>query len=225
MTPTCTTHAFPPSDVPAPSAAAAGLSARALAAVLNGTTVEAATAAPDAAPGHLEQPRLAPEEAPSPRARPLATRSLRAGIVARVGTARLIVFRVGSELFAAELALVEEVVEPDEVSPLPGMPGFVLGVVHVRDRAIPVYSPAAALGVPLAAPAAALVTRRGAQLVAIGVDAAEGVLDVRLEGVRPPPFGDETVLAVVWRAGEIVTVVDWTALVDACVAGRAMEDA
>jgi len=225
MTSTRTTHASPSSGVPTLPAAAAGLSARALAAVLNDRAVEATSAALAAAPGHLERPRLAPPDAPSPRTGPPAPPSLRAGIVAGAGTARLILFRVGTELFAAELALVEEVVEPDEVDPLPGMRGSMLGVVCVRDRAIPVYSPAAALGVPLAAPAAVLVARRGPQLVAVGVDAAEGVLEVRLDALRPPPFGDETVLALAWREGEIVSVVDWMPLVDACVAGHALEGA
>jgi chemotaxis signal transduction protein len=225
MTPTRIARPFPPSGAPALSAADAGLCPRALAAVLNGTAVDAAAPALDVAPGQPEPPRAAPGEAPSSPDHPLAPPSLRAGIAAKVGTARLIVFRVGSELFAAELALVEEVVEPDGISSLPGMSGAVLGVVRVRDHSLPMYSPAAALGVPLAAPAAVLVTRRGARLVAIGVDAVEGVLEVGFDAVRPPPFGDEMVLAVVWRAGDIVTVVDWAALVDACIAGRAMEGA
>jgi chemotaxis signal transduction protein len=83
------------------------------------------------------------------------------------------------------------------------------------------YSPAAVLGVAPTSPAVALVARHGGSSVAIAVDDVEDVLEVEFASVRPVPGARDDVLLGVHRRGrDLVTLVDWDALVDGCLADR-----
>lgn len=48
-------------------------------------------------------------------------------------------FRLASERYAVETSFVREVLPLRELTPLPGTPPFVLGIVNVRGRILPVY--------------------------------------------------------------------------------------
>ena len=178
-----------------------------------------------------EQP--APESAPDEPVRPAeAVKSFADRARARSGTAELLVFRVGGELFASALGTVEEAVELPELSPLPEMPASMLGVVTLRGRMLPAYSPARPLGVTLArADAAALVFRAGERRVALAVDDVDDVMTLDLAELRSPPAtGAEretasVVLGVARRGRDLVAVLDADALVTACLTDQALETA
>jgi len=220
--------------------AAAALSPRAIAAALNGAApgplvaAQEAMAAPSAKSDMATDARQAsaagpaavgapPAAAPPERAAP--PRPLREQVQDGAGSAKLLLFRVGHERFAAELGCVEEAIEPEVVTPVAGMPEAVLGVVRVRDRLLPLYSPAAVLGTPLGAPAVALVARAGDRRVALAVDDVLDVLDVPLAEVKPAPTDGDDVIGVVRSGGDLVTVIDWEALVARCLAARFVETA
>ena len=147
----------------------------------------------------------------------------------RTGTADLLVFRVGTELFAAVLTAIEEALELPRLSHLPEMPPSMLGVISLRGRMLPAYSPARHLGVALARKdAAALVLRAGDRRVALAVDDVDDVLTVDLAGLRPPPIvageeRDAVLLGVADRGGVLVAVLDADALVTACLFDQALE--
>jgi purine-binding chemotaxis protein CheW len=142
-------------------------------------------------------------------------------VEAREGRSELLVFRVGSELFATELRAVEEAVEGVDVRAIPDAGLSMLGIFALRDRTLPMYALARVLGLPADdAPAMTLVVRPSADRVALAVDAVDDVFDVGLADVRPAPAtGDESlVLGVVWRGDELVTLLDADAVVAACLA-------
>jgi purine-binding chemotaxis protein CheW len=131
-----------------------------------------------------------------------------------------LIFRVGAELFALDLAAVEEAVELPDVHRVPEMPETMLGVFNLRERLLPVYSPARALGVPLATDTAvALVLHLAGRRIALAVDDVEDVLHVELAALRRSPVSDagEGVLLGVIRSGrDLVALVHGEALALAC---------
>jgi purine-binding chemotaxis protein CheW len=95
----------------------------------------------------------------------------------RAGVIDLLVFRVGRERFGVGLAAVDEVVAFPAVKPMPQSPATMLGLAELRETLVPVYTPAAALGLPLDDPRAMIVARtRDGRRLGIAVDEAEGVL-------------------------------------------------
>lgn len=169
-------------------------------------------------------PSLADEEELAPAVTPAM---LRDAARARKGRAELLLFRAGREIFALPLGAVEEAIESPVIASLPEMPGAMLGVFRLRERLVPTYSPAGALGVTLATPVgAALLARSGERRIALAVDDVEDVMELDLSTLRDPPVVDEIdgILLGVARFGrELVAVVDPEALISACIGGRTLE--
>jgi chemotaxis signal transduction protein len=192
-------------DAASPMPSASALAPAALAAALNGTPGAAVRAAQETAVV-------------------AAAPALRARVAARVGVEQLLLFRVGGELFAAELRAVDEAVDLDDVRPLPEVTATTVGVVKVRERLVVLYSPSALLGVAPASLAVALLTHRDGQRAAIAVDEVEDVLDVDVASVRAlAGADDEVTIGICRRGSDIVTIVDWDALVAGCLADRVAE--
>lgn len=147
----------------------------------------------------------------------------------REGQGDLLMFRIGRELFAVDLAAVEEAVALPEIHRLPEMPAAMLGAFDLRGRLTPVYSPSHVIGVPLAAAAqAALLVRAGERRLGLAVDDVEDVMQLDLRDIRESPGMDDAdgiLLGVAHHGAELVAIIDADALVAACVAANAMETA
>jgi len=154
-------------------------------------------------------------------------RPLRERVRDRTGIADLLMFRIGEELFATDLASVEEAVTLPEIHHLPEMPVAMLGAFNLRGRLTPVYSPSHVIGVPLRGVAqAALLVRSETRRLGLAVDDVEDVFQVDLATVREAPGTDDAdgiLLGVAHHGKELVAIVDAEALVAACVTGHAME--
>jgi purine-binding chemotaxis protein CheW len=147
--------------------------------------------------------------------------------VAAEPAAEVLIFRVGSERFAIDVAAIDEVIELPPIRPVPAMPPAMLGVCELRGALLPVYSPAAALNVPLGEAAAAIVARvprrhggvgGETRRVGIAVAAAEGVTVWESDGAHGLS-NDGVVLGVTARDGALVALIDAAAFVAACTAG------
>ena len=155
--------------------------------------------------------------------------AFRERVKAREGTVSLLLFRLGRELFAAELAAIEEAVETPSVHPLPEMRGALRGAFEHRGRMIALYSPATILGhsttadVPLA-----LVARAGERRIGLVVDDVEDVMHLTLEALQDPPMlghADGVLLGVARHGPALVALIDVEALLAACLFDREMETA
>ena len=138
----------------------------------------------------------------------------------RVGATELLIFRIGRERFALELKAVDEVVDAPELRVLPDATAPLLGVVALRERLVPLYAPATLLAAELETRGVALIMRWGQRRIALAADDAEDIVLVELGTLRNPPpstYDDEVVVGVLWRDGELCTVLDARALVSACV--------
>lgn len=177
--------------------------------------------APEAEPA---RPEAHAEPAPEP-AGPLPP--LRERVRQRTGVAHLLLFRVGSEWFATDLAAAEEAIELPEVHHVPEMPESMLGMFDLRGHMLPIYAPTRVLGVALrSASAATLVLRGDEQRVGIAVDDVEDVFTLDLAQLRDLPGADDAdgvVLGVARHGSDLVAVLDAAALVAACLSDRVME--
>jgi purine-binding chemotaxis protein CheW len=134
-----------------------------------------------------------------------------------------LLFRIGAELFAIDLAAVDEAIELPEVHGFPEMPGALLGVFALREHMLPVYSPAECLEVALTTDAGVVLVMRDAdgRRVGLAVDDIEDVIVLDSTMVRrsPVPDATDTLLLGVARHGtEPVALVDAASLVAACTA-------
>lgn len=145
----------------------------------------------------------------------------------RAGIAQLLLFRVGDEWFATDLAAAEEAIELPQVHHVPEMPESMLGMFDLRGSMLPIYAPTRTLGVALRSESAATIVLRGAdQRVGIAVDDVEDVFTLDLAQLRDLPGSDDAdgvVLGVARHGTDLVAVLDAEALVAACLSDRVME--
>ena len=129
---------------------------------------------------------------------------------------QIVTFRLGDELFAADIFSVERVLRYTPPTPVPNVPGWIEGVIDYQGRVVPVINlrkrfelPAA----PVPADARILVLTVEDEWVAATVD---GVLDVTvLDAARlaPPPslfrgLAASYVRGIVRRAERLVVLLD-----------------
>jgi len=139
----------------------------------------------------------------------------------RAGEQDLLVVRVARERFALPVESVDELVESPRVHTIPSSPPALLGVFPLGDRLLSLYAPDRLLGAAVGDEPVALVMRSGARILALAVDDAEDVVRVDLKDVRDAPRvgrDDDLVLGVLWRAPDLISLLDARALAAACAA-------
>ena len=146
-------------------------------------------------------------------------RPLRDRARSRTGVVELLMFRIGTERFAVELASVEEAIDLPDVHHVPEMPPAMIGVITVRGALTPVFTPDDALGVRVEHRSAALIFRSPRGRFALAIDDVDDVMTLDLAQLRDAPGvdgSDPVVLGVARNEGTIVALVDAEALVEAC---------
>ena len=140
----------------------------------------------------------------------------------------LLVFRLGSELFALDIAEVEEVVELSELREVVDARGTLAGVAECRGRLAPVYAPAPVLGVACPArPAVVLILAVSEGRMGLAVDDVEDVVAFDLAAVQRLPLRRSSIamLGVARWEKDVVTLLDGAALAAACMSGMLVEKA
>lgn len=93
---------------------------------------------------------------------------------------QLVVFRVDTQRYALPLVAVERIVRAVEVTPFPGAPHIMLGVIDVEGRVLPVFNIRRRFGLPEREIDAAnqfLIARAARRTVALVIDEAHGVIE------------------------------------------------
>ena len=104
--------------------------------------------------------------------------------------AQIVTFRLGDDLFAADINAVERVLRYQAPSPLPNVPDWIEGVIEYQGCVLPVIDLRARFGLPRVAQAnetRILVINTGSEFVATTVDAVLDVSPVDSANVAPPP--------------------------------------
>jgi purine-binding chemotaxis protein CheW len=131
---------------------------------------------------------------------------------------QIVTFRLGGDLFAADIFAVDRVLRFQEPRAIPNMPGWMEGVIDYQARVVPVVDLRKRFelqAAPVTAGTRTLVLNVEGELVAAIVDE---VLDVTQPGagkVTPPPqifrgLSGEFILGMVRRDERIVVVLDFT---------------
>ena len=122
---------------------------------------------------------------------------------------QVIAFRIGGELQACDILLVQEVVTKSAIHPLPDMPEHLLGVVRLRGELVPVVDVAPALELKLEAGRhAVLVTEVEGGRVGVAADAVSDVMRVPPGAVRPAPRGGGYLVGVARVGEQLVNLID-----------------
>jgi purine-binding chemotaxis protein CheW len=110
-------------------------------------------------------------------------------------TQSFVIFRLGKEGYALEVMRVQEVLDMQSLTEVPGGPRFLLGVINLRGHVVPVYDLRAPFGLmreekPQHAPSVLIV--EGAegdenQITGLLVDRVSDVLEFTPDDVQPPP--------------------------------------
>ncbi|MEO6444702.1 MAG: chemotaxis protein CheW [Gemmatimonadaceae bacterium] len=130
---------------------------------------------------------------------------------------RFVTFRVGSALYAVDIARVERVLRQEPTSPVPDMPPWMDGVLAYQDRILPVVDLRIRFGTPpssCAGQGRLLVISMGTQWVAAAVDQVLDVRAIAAADIAPPPemvvgLAGEFLRGVASRDGELVLILDF----------------
>lgn len=138
----------------------------------------------------------------------------------QAGNAYLIV-RAGEELFALDGATVREVTRWRALTPVPGSPALLPGVISQRGLVLPVVDLRLLMGLAATPPDRAtrlVLCQHGSVDLALLVDAVVDLADIAAADLAPPPAGLEPgragMLAAVTRhADRPLAVIDLAALI------------
>jgi purine-binding chemotaxis protein CheW len=133
-----------------------------------------------------------------------------------VESTRLVTFRLGGHLFAAEIHAVQRVLRYEVPRALPDMPDWMEGVVDYQGTMVPVIDMRRRFGLAATAPgpqARLMVCAAPGGMAAMLVDAVLDVKPVKPSDVMDPPelfrgLASEYLKGLTRRQGELVVVLD-----------------
>ncbi|MFI5244688.1 MAG: chemotaxis protein CheW [Gemmatimonadales bacterium] len=160
-------------------------------------------------------------------------------VAANVERMQLVTFRVGEELFAADVMSVERVLRYTAPRPIPNVPAWLEGVIDYRGRVVPVIDMRARFELGAATgreSARILVVAAGDDWIGAIVDGVEEVRSVPVDRLSPPPAFFKGLAKSYLRAivrpesedGAVIVVLDAAQLLTArerIVLGQAVADA
>lgn len=91
----------------------------------------------------------------------------------------LVLFILEGKRYALHLGKVHRVIQAAEITPLPGAPNIVLGVIHVEDSVIPVFNVRKRFGLPgkdLEPEDQFILAYTAKRIIGLSVDHVEGVV-------------------------------------------------
>ncbi len=136
-------------------------------------------------------------------------------------TEKYLVFSVAEEKYAVEVVRVEEVIEAYGITPVPRTPSYLLGIINLRGRIVPVLCVRRRFGFEAAVTTTdtrlvVLQVRLGEELVSLGavLDAVHGVVDISPSAIEKRPAlgnsGDQhiAVTSIAKLENELLLVLD-----------------
>lgn len=103
---------------------------------------------------------------------------------------QIVTFRLGDDLFAADIYSVERVLRYQQPTAIPNVPDWIEGVIDYQGRVVPVISLRRRFELPGVAAAnetRILVLNAGGEWIAAIVDAVLEVTSLEADGLQPPP--------------------------------------
>ena len=129
---------------------------------------------------------------------------------------KIVTFRLGDDLFAADIYSVERVLRYQQTTPVPNVPEWIEGVIDYQNRVVPVINlrrrfemPAA----PIGGDTRILIFNVGGEWIGGIVDAVLDVASLDAGKLAPPPpifrgLAGEYLLGIVRRGDRLVVFLD-----------------
>lgn len=99
-------------------------------------------------------------------------------------------FRLGDDIYAADIMRIKEIIRPMKMTTLPKAPGFVEGVINLRGAVIPVVDLRSRFDFPRRPndqSTRLLIVKVASQLLGLVVDDVTEVITVPVKDIKPPP--------------------------------------
>lgn len=127
-----------------------------------------------------------------------------------------VTFRLADEVYATEVMQVREVLRLSEITPVPGAPMYVLGIINLRGNVVTVLDTRRRFGLPDKEPddaARILIMEAGEQVFGMLVDSVAEVVYLKSSEIdSSPSVGNEEssrfIQGVYSRDGELLILVD-----------------
>ncbi len=104
--------------------------------------------------------------------------------------ARWVTFRLENETYGIDVMQVREVLRSSEISPVPGAPSYVLGIINLRGNVVTIIDTRARFGLaPRDVDDASriLILEAGDHVVGFLVDSVREVVELRASEIESPP--------------------------------------
>ena len=133
---------------------------------------------------------------------------------------KIVTFRLGDDLFAADIYSVERVLRFQPPTPVPNVPDWIDGVIDYQGRVVPLINLRNRFELPVAEPGPEtriLIFNAGGEWIGGVVDAVLDVAPLDAGKLAPPPpmfrgLAGEYLLGIVRRADRLVVFLDVTRL-------------
>ena len=105
-------------------------------------------------------------------------------------TRHLLTFSLGNEEYALDIEQIREIIKPREITDIPRVPPFVLGIVSLRGIIVPIYDLKQRLKlgrVEVAAESRIIVCQEEERIVGLLVDRITQVVRLQDRNLEPPP--------------------------------------
>jgi purine-binding chemotaxis protein CheW len=99
-------------------------------------------------------------------------------------------FRLGGDLYAADIMRIKEIIRPQKMTALPKSPSFVKGVLNLRGTVIPVIDLRERFDFPVSTHnknTRLLIVTVGRQFLGLEVDEVTEVITIHVKDIKPPP--------------------------------------
>jgi purine-binding chemotaxis protein CheW len=103
---------------------------------------------------------------------------------------RWLAFSLGSEDYALDISMIREILKPREITEIPRVPDFLLGIISLRGNIIPILDLKRRLGLGVATidqDSRIIVCQEGDRLAGLLIDRITQVTSIQEEGIEPPP--------------------------------------
>jgi len=129
---------------------------------------------------------------------------------------QLVTFRLQDESYGINVMQVQEVLRVSEIAPVPGAPGYVLGIINLRGNVVTVIDTRSRFGLPSAERddrSRILIIESAQQVVGMLVDGVAEVVELRHSEIDAPPSvgsdeGARYIQGVASRGDDLLIVVD-----------------
>jgi purine-binding chemotaxis protein CheW len=108
------------------------------------------------------------------------------------GPLQVVIFSLEGKTLAVDILKVQEIIRMVEVTPVPKMPPFALGVINLRGKIVPIINIRDKLGLPEGQPTVKtciILVRSGQQILGFLVDDVAEVYSLPRESIEKPQSG------------------------------------